>query len=401
MVNAPFTVGQPYTPDRLFHNVFVPLGMLAHPGLSDGAKLLFGLLNYHGGKSGKFPKQKTLAEEMGVSVETIKRYLKELGTHGFIRSRQDGHRGKNNTYEFIWHDALEHSLRKRVSILAPCPVEQGVNSTCDRASNLAPNPGERVSILSGKGVNFVRAYKEEEVVEEVLKTEEEIKPPIVPHDVTLDGTQEKKPDAPNGALDFAEAKLKRSRKSGTRTTTDIEKALGDRLPWWEAFWKEYPCHDAKREAIDAFERKVHDRDTAMAVYRGAQAYRRKWVADPTMKLKYAQGWINGERWLDEVPEPPEGKTSQRFAEFWDLYPRKQRKDFACMEWLSVVTVANECEVFACLERYLASDEVARGVVANPDKWLYEQHRNKWTGTWPARRARDSRQQEQADAWGEA
>jgi uncharacterized protein YdaU (DUF1376 family) len=80
-----------------------------------------------------------------------------------------------------------------------------------------------------------------------------------------------------------------------------------------------------------------------------------------------------------------GQTSDRFEEFWESYPRKQRKDFACAQWVSVVTTENEAAVFDCLNRYLKSDEVARAVVMNPDKWLCEQHRNGWTGDWPAAR----------------
>ena len=77
-----------------------------------------------------------------------------------------------------------------------------------------------------------------------------------------------------------------------------------------------------------------------------------------------------------------GQASQRFEEFWNLYPRKQRRDFACSQWLSVVTTENEAIVFACLANYLASGDVDRGAVMNPDRWLYEQHRNQWRGTWP-------------------
>ncbi len=88
-----------------------------------------------------------------------------------------------------------------------------------------------------------------------------------------------------------------------------------------------------------------------------------------------------------------GQTSQRFDEFWSRYPRQQHRDAACHEWLSVVTVESEPQVFACLGRYLASDEVSRGAVANPEKWLMEQYRDGWAGTWPgiAPRAQDSRE----------
>ncbi len=77
-----------------------------------------------------------------------------------------------------------------------------------------------------------------------------------------------------------------------------------------------------------------------------------------------------------------GQTSQKFEDFWTRYPRKQHRDAACMEWLSVVTVESEPQVFGCLSRYLASDEVSRGAVQNPEKWLMEQHRDGWAGDWP-------------------
>ncbi len=88
-----------------------------------------------------------------------------------------------------------------------------------------------------------------------------------------------------------------------------------------------------------------------------------------------------------------GQTSSLFNEFWERYPRKQHKDAACHEWVSVVDVDSEPLVFACLSRYLASDEVSRGAVANPEKWLMEQYRDGWAGTWPgiAPRAQESRE----------
>src|SRR5262249_19063303 len=77
-----------------------------------------------------------------------------------------------------------------------------------------------------------------------------------------------------------------------------------------------------------------------------------------------------------------GIVSQRFDEFWQAYPRKQHRDEACRAWLSVVTTENEAAAFACLQGYLQSDEVSRGIFSNPDKWLFEQARNSWAGEWP-------------------
>jgi hypothetical protein len=77
------------------------------------------------------------------------------------------------------------------------------------------------------------------------------------------------------------------------------------------------------------------------------------------------------------------KSSARFEEFWEKYPRRQHKSAAAMQFVSLVTIESEAAVFACLDRYLASDEVARGVLTNPETWLSKQYQDGWTGEWPA------------------
>lgn len=98
-----------------------------------------------------------------------------------------------------------------------------------------------------------------------------------------------------------------------RTTEEIRKALGERSLWWEEFWKVYPCHEGTRAAMDAFERRVKDRPTAEAVYRGAKAYAQRLAANPETIPKWGQGWINDERWLDEnrVRDPPADRNQRR------------------------------------------------------------------------------------------
>jgi len=104
------------------------------------------------------------------------------------------------------------------------------------------------------------------------------------------------------------------RRGVRRTTEEIRKALGEeRGKWWDAFWQVFPCRDGMNAGMDAFERRVETRELAVEVFRGAQRYAKQYAADPTMKLKYPQGWINGERWKDENRIPPKmanGKVSQ-------------------------------------------------------------------------------------------
>ncbi len=125
--------------------------------------------------------------------------------------------------------------------------------------------------------------------------ENEVKPPT--------------PCAPNGADSNGHLKVSRKRKD-KRTTDEVRAALGpERLVWWNNFWEVFPCHDGMNEGINAFELRVKDHELAVAVWKGAKSYRAKCDADPTIKVKFAQGWLNSERWLDEnnlpaiVPRP--------------------------------------------------------------------------------------------------
>jgi uncharacterized protein YdaU (DUF1376 family) len=93
--------------------------------------------------------------------------------------------------------------------------------------------------------------------------------------------------------------------------------------------------------------------------------------------------------LQPKPEKPApGIVRQSFAGFWtrwcELTKRKQRESFACQAWISVVEFETEQAAMACLERYGASDEVQRGIVSNPDRWLYDQARDKFAGEWQAK-----------------
>ncbi len=70
------------------------------------------------------------------------------------------------------------------------------------------------------------------------------------------------------------------------------------IPEFEAFWSVYPLHKGKGAASKAFDRAL-DRASAEEITAGAQRY----ADDPNRKLdftKYAEGWLNADRWLDEV-----------------------------------------------------------------------------------------------------
>lgn len=84
-----------------------------------------------------------------------------------------------------------------------------------------------------------------------------------------------------------------------------------------------------------------------------------------------------------------GDVARSFQTFWDKYPLKDGKDLCCQLWLSVVTPESESAALACLSRYLASDQVARGILKSPRNWLHDAARDGWAADWPAANGKHS------------
>ena len=85
--------------------------------------------------------------------------------------------------------------------------------------------------------------------------------------------------------------------SHSRDETPVADALFDN------FWAVYPLHKDKGHARLAFKaacKRAHPDGTIA----GALRYRDDPDRDPT-KTKYAQGWLSGDRWLDERVDPQE------------------------------------------------------------------------------------------------
>lgn len=78
----------------------------------------------------------------------------------------------------------------------------------------------------------------------------------------------------------------------------------------------------------------------------------------------------------------------RFPEFIEPWDRVKNPDHAARAYLSCIDNAGDEELaFSARDRYLASDEVSRGVWTDPVAWLMDQKSAKWGGKWPAAKAR--------------
>ena len=78
-----------------------------------------------------------------------------------------------------------------------------------------------------------------------------------------------------------------------------------------------------------------------------------------------------------------GLNGGRFNEWIKPWLQCADPDGACRAWISTVeSPADEIGAFASRDRYLASEQVERGVWMEPAKFLFQQKTSKWSGKWP-------------------
>ncbi|MEV7885896.1 helix-turn-helix domain-containing protein [Streptomyces sp. NPDC002817] len=79
------------------HFTVVPRALLKAPELSSDAKVLWQIINDYAGTNRKaFPSHKTLADDLGKSVPSIKRYIEELIRNGWMTAQN--RTGTSNFY---------------------------------------------------------------------------------------------------------------------------------------------------------------------------------------------------------------------------------------------------------------------------------------------------------------
>ena len=76
----------------------MPARMALDSGVSSTAFRLAALLLHYEGHLGCFPAQSRLAEDLGISVDSVQRYIRELELYGFLKRSK---RGKRNQYELL------------------------------------------------------------------------------------------------------------------------------------------------------------------------------------------------------------------------------------------------------------------------------------------------------------
>lgn len=105
-------VGQRFIPMGLFTGIFIPDCIKRNTDLSTTDKMVWGQLNSCAGKNGEcYPKQTTIAEELGISERTVRNSIATLVNLGFLEIEKPFGKDKllhmNNRYFFIWNAVYE------------------------------------------------------------------------------------------------------------------------------------------------------------------------------------------------------------------------------------------------------------------------------------------------------
>jgi predicted transcriptional regulator len=95
-----------FNPFEMFTGIFIPDSIAKCNDLSHVTKLVYGQLLRYAGKDGScFPKQETLASDFNVSVNTIKRAIKQLVDFDLIEVEKSSALKHNpNRYYFLYND---------------------------------------------------------------------------------------------------------------------------------------------------------------------------------------------------------------------------------------------------------------------------------------------------------
>lgn len=97
-----------FNPYRRYNGIYIPDGIYNQTKLSACTKLLYGRLLRYAGKDGvAYPKQETLAKELGITRQAIYNSINQLISSQLIEvDKGDTLKHEPNSYHFLEHDCL-------------------------------------------------------------------------------------------------------------------------------------------------------------------------------------------------------------------------------------------------------------------------------------------------------
>ncbi|HLL87860.1 MAG TPA: helix-turn-helix domain-containing protein, partial [Tepidisphaeraceae bacterium] len=130
-------------PWGMFVGAFVPRWLLARPEVSSGAKLCYAALAFAAGRDGVCsPGQAALAEGLGCSERTVRRYLDELVAHRLIDERREDW-GRPLVYRFFAHEWMSGFRHPELVPPLPAPSPDKVGRYGPDRSGRSTNKEEK------------------------------------------------------------------------------------------------------------------------------------------------------------------------------------------------------------------------------------------------------------------
>jgi uncharacterized phage protein (TIGR02220 family) len=148
-------IGGVFNPYKLFVGVFIPNVLMRYKGIKPNSKLVWGRLAQYAGEKGYcWPSQDTLADETGLSRDTVLRSVKELEKDGFIVvGRPDGAdkvAHKTSEYRFLFHVCFSTSQGSKLlpPEVADCDISY-IRKESDLRESLETTSSEASIVSTG------------------------------------------------------------------------------------------------------------------------------------------------------------------------------------------------------------------------------------------------------------
>lgn len=129
---------------------------------------------------------------------------------------------------------------------------------------------------------------------------------------------------------------------------------------FEAFWKEYPNHKAKKDALKAWRSIRPTADTQLLILEALswQKLQRSWLKDHGEFVPYAATWLRGERWTDQPISVPRPTKTRVHSKVFELCGHAGINMHATIEWFSQVEYYEDAKT-QCI-RLVVPGELERG-----------------------------------------
>jgi len=139
-----------------FRYATIPAPVLYAKNLSFGAKVLYAaIIDYiwHKNKASCFPSHNTLADKLGITDDTVRKYLMELRAEKFIDWKKAGYQKSNRYYLLEFPNSEEFLSPGEPKIKK---VRKKIKKTVPNLANLAP---KKVAVKSGSDDKRYLAYQ--------------------------------------------------------------------------------------------------------------------------------------------------------------------------------------------------------------------------------------------------